>query len=553
MGHQLSFLRRSARGLVSLGLATACTTSSNTDKAARPPASIQETERDASLVKLDSVSIRLGATVLEPGESTEVRIEVAPAGVHPVRLALLDGANDAYLDDPLLTTDTRGVAQTRLTVVAHNKDQLTLQALAGDQSEKTRIGIRERSIGQLAVAPLYSGDRTFAAWDVLWLTDKSCDLSYDDPAWKDAHPSDVTFVPDGGAPEYTFEGVPARLPLTLFVKAERFAYGCVSGVQLTPQTSTRVEVPINQRFADVSQLSLRVEINIAPESEFWSTLLVPQSAASYIENLTSKFRGSATSDVDALLTSMQALSSSPTLFEAARADGSWDAVLTDKLSPEGAQYGLTSRVSRWLQDGAKLLQSPRAFLANLRYHSDANRGELELVSVAGKTPNDCRMPEVHLASIAIDAQDVLRVGFHLRYLPSTLLTCLADTAVTSGEDAAVADVPSALLADFDCARVAAWLGSESNQLFQDCDVACGRQLCEAALGKLWQQVVEGDLTESSLEVNAAGKALLSDDAHVTGVDANWVGTTTLANITSSVSGSLKSCDIDADYQSAWPP
>jgi hypothetical protein len=552
VGPQLFNRLRCLQVLLTSTLTLAC--SRTTDSGATPDPSSNRSEpvADAGDGQVQGLSVSTRSTKLEPGQSTEVTVRVTPAGVHSVQLALLEGADDAYLDDPALSTDADGVAKTRLTVVARTGAQLLLQAKSGSERATAAVGVNERSIADITVVPLYGGNRSFDEWQVLWGAALSCELGYADPAWNEAKTATRSFAPEGGVPEYTFTGVPNREPITILVKAKSFAMGCVGGVNLVPQATNRVEIPINQRFADVSLLEFPIEMNISPESEFWSSLLTTKTATPYIANLTSTFRGSAPSDVSALLGAMSDLSSNPTLFLEARERAGWVALLTTNLSPEGAQNGLSSRVQRWLQDGAKLLQSPRAFLANLSFHADGDRGEFSLLRVAGMQPDDCAVPMSHLASVTVDAQDVLRVGFGLRFAPSALFTCLADAAVARGTDAGVSDVLSALSADFDCSLVSQWMSAPNGTLYEGCDTACGEALCQSALSELWQRVVESDLTLTSIEVNAAGKANLTDDALVSGVDASWVGTTYLAGVQTSVAGGLRSCSLDPDCQSILP-
>lgn len=504
---------------------------------------------DAGDALVQTLELTLGADALEPGESTDVTVRVTPAGVYPVQLALLEGASDAYVDDPALSTNDSGEAKTRLTVVAREGNALLLQARAGGKRARSRVTIQERSVSELAVVPLYTGNRAFNDWQVLVGPEHSCELTYDDPAWEAAATVERAFSPDLTNPEYTFDEVSSREPTTILVKAERFAMGCVTGVVLTPQTKNRVEVPINQRFADVSALNFAVQMNIAPDSEFWSSLLAPKDSTSYLVRLAANFRGPDDTDLAALLRSMGELSGTPEEFTRRRAEAGWDTTLTTNLSPEGAQSGLTSRVQRWLQDGAQLLQLPNAFSGQLRYHADDERGEFSLAGVAGRSPEDCVLPVSHLASIAVDAQDVLRVGFDVHFLPSALFGCLADAAVGTGSDAGVSDVLSGLAADFDCALVAQWMSDAEGQLYEGCDKSCGELLCRDALAKLWDRVVLSDFIESPLEVNAAGKATLTEDALVVGVEANWVGTTSFAGLDSSVSGVLRSCDPTTECQS----
>ncbi len=498
---------------------------------------------DGGSPEAKALDLQVAHSAMEPGESTKVTIQVSPPRVYEVQLALLDAESNAYLGSSVLNTTVEGFAETHLTVVARNQATITVLAQTGGMAARSTVNILERSVADLTVVPMYSGSRGFATWQVLWGSDLSCDIGYDDPAWERA----VTFdrrYDDDRFPEYEQRSVSARHPLAVLVKAERFALGCVAGVTLTPKTGNRVEIPISQRLANVSRLSFPVQMNVAAESEFWPTFLSPGSGTPYLSMLTAKFRGDATSDVDALLDTMAELDTNPNSdrFRQVRADATWDALLATKLSPEGAQSGLSSRIQRWLQQGSTWLQMPNAFVADLHVHDLGQRSEFALTTVAGQSPEACGMKMSNLASVSVDAQDMLRVGFRLGFLPSPLFTCLADASVAAASDAGVSNVLSALAVDFDCNLVANWLSDPDGQLFESCDTQCGADLCTSALDHMWNRVREGDLSSSSFEVNAAGKAILSPDASVTGVDANWVGTTSFLGVESSVSGVLGSCE-----------
>ncbi len=498
---------------------------------------------DGGAPDVEAVDLQVASSVMEPGETTKVTIQVSPPRVHQVQLALLDAQSDAYLGSSVLNTTLEGLAETHLTVVARNQATITVLAQTGGMAARAKVDILERSVADLTVVPMYSGSRGFTTWQVLWGSDLDCDMGYDDPAWERAVTFDRRYENDG-FPEYEQRNVSARHPLAVLVKAERFASGCVAGVTLTPKTGNRVEVPISQRLADVSRLSFRVQMNVAAESEFWPTFLSPGSEIPYLSGLTAKFRGSSTSDVGALLDAMAELNTNPDAerFRQVRTDAAWDALLATKLSPEGAQSGLSSRIQRWLQQGATLLQMPDVFVGDLHVHDLGQRGELALATVAGQSPKACGMIVQHSASVSVDAQDMLRVGFRLGFLPSALFTCLADASVAAASDAGVSNVLSALAVDFDCNVVANWMSDPDGQLFESCDTQCGAALCVSALDHMWNRVRVQDLSGQFFEVNAAGKAVLSPDAAVTGVDASWAGTTSFLGTETSISGALRSCE-----------
>lgn len=552
MTQRRKFSTSGVTGLVALAVSVACTTDSGAPQGRTTPDRSPRADSGTENEEVDSIRLEVLSSSMEPGETTEVIVEVSPAAVHQVRLAVLDGESGAYLENPSLTTDPAGVGRTRLTVVARNHDSLTVLAQSGDETAKSVIKVLEPSVADLTVVPLYSGSRAFESWQIAWVAGSGCNSSYDDAAWDSALTFPREYSEDGSPPAYHQENVSARHPLTVLVKAERFAIGCVGGVMLTPKTDNRVEVPITQRLADVSRLSFPIEMNVSSESEFWTAFLAPIDETPYLTVLTTRFRGEANSDAEALLDTMAQLASDGAAFGERRSAAGWDSVLANKLSPEGAQSGLSSRVQRWLQEGATLLQHPRAFMGTLRVQELGQRAELNVQSVAGACPEACGVPASHLASVTVDAQDVLRVGLDLRFLPAPLFTCLADASVASTSDAGAADVLSALAVDFDCNLVAEWMSGEDGLLFQGCDATCGAGLCSDALAEMWRRVAESDIAEASFEVNAAGKAALSEEAMVVGVDANWVGTTSFFGSETSVSGLLRSSTLDEECASREP-
>lgn len=539
-------LSHSGRALVALGLLTACSGSSDPAPVPRDTATDRNPDAGGGNSRVKRVTLEVANTQLEPGEATTLTVQVSPPDVYAVQLALLGGDSHAYLERPTLETNADGLATTTLTVVPRSEPaRITVLARANDKSVSREVEVLEPTVADLTLVPVYAGGRAFTQWEMLWGPHLSCDLGHDSPEWRNAVVVDRKPVDDDGvAPEYEHLGVSARYPVTVLVRAQRYAYGCVSGVRLTAKANNRVEVNVNQRLADVSHLDFPMQFNVAPDNELWAPLLGTRDESPYIASLAGAFRGSASSDIGALLDVMSELvpTSHQDDYRRRRSTAAWDSVLATRLSPEGAQSGLSSRILRWLQDGASLLQSPNAFVGNLRVHEGGQRSEVEMEQIAGHDAEVCKIPRSHLASVTVDTQDVLRVGFDLRFLPSPLFTCLADIKAAGAADAGISDVLSALAVDFDCGLVATWMAQASDGvLYEGCDGQCGAALCREGLEVMWQRVVEKDLNASSFQVNAAGKAELSADAVVVGVEANWVGTTSVTGKATSVSGSLRSC------------
>lgn len=539
-------LSRGVWAVVALGLLTACSDSGDTPSIPTDTATDRNPDAGGSHSPVKRLTLEVQNDQLEPGEATTLTVQVLPPDVYTVQLALLGGDSNAYLERPTVETNADGVATTTLTVVPRSEPtRITVLARANDKAVSREVAVLEPTVADLTVVPLYAGGRAFTQWEMLWGPHLSCDIGHDSPEWRNAVVVDRKPIEDDAvAPEYEHFGVSARYPVTILVRAERYAYGCVSGMRLTAKANNRVEVNVTQRLADVSKAAFPIQFNIAPDNELWAPLLGTRDESSYIASLAGAFRGSASSDIGALLDVMseRVPASHQDDYRKRRSTAAWDSVLATRLSPEGAQSGLSSRILRWLQDGALLLQSPNAFVGNLRVHEGGQRSEVEMEQVAGHDAEICKIPGSHLASVTVDTQDVLRVGFDLRFLSSPLFTCLADIKASGADDAGVSNVLSALAVDFDCGLVSTWMAQASGgMLYEGCDGQCGAALCREGLEVMWKRVVEKDINSSSFQVNAAGKAELSADAAVVGVEANWVGTTSFVGQATSVSGSLRSC------------
>src|SRR5690606_24675531 len=149
------------------------------------------------------------------------------------------------------------------------------------------------------------------------------------------------------------------------------------------------------------------------------------------------------------------------------------------------------------------------------------RGLITLNSVSGLVPNASGTPAQYQASVTADAQDVLRVGFKIRFQPSVLFTALASQVAsetgageTPAADAGVVvnDAPSALSAALDCPLVGEWLTRDRVTAFGDCDAMCMNELCRDALVERWNAVRTSDTTGAAFDVSAAGPAVLDERA-----------------------------------------
>jgi hypothetical protein len=532
-------------------------------------------------------SLTLDAEALFPGDVTEVRVQLEPPGSHTVLIALVDGDELAFISDSVLMTDSAGRARTKLTVARTGVGTVTLQALVdGAAPVYLTTEIVAPSEATLNVVPVYSGDRPFDQWHIAVLDSPTCPMDYSTYVDQEAE----TFTRPAKGQALALSAAPTGRPVSILVRAEEYAFGCTPGVVVTNDMSQVVQVNITDEPLVTADLEFPLRFGVYSDSEpFWSDL-----SAYLVTTVAQAFRGDHSADSVALLDKMQQLAGSPEAFESNREAQNWDALLEVRLTAAGASQGLTSRVQRWLLDGARLLQSHTALVGNVTA-TENSAAAIEIQSLATLAPQDVGVVEQEVAGTlnTSGTDDVVRLAFKLEFEPSRLFGALAaevvarpmnivacarraqpaagagDAGVHAGSDASAPftsddtmtmdaalfdpelpdggtfdgapgldasdagplDPPSALAAIVGCSAVGSWLSEGTGQAYEGCDASCAESLCEAAIVHLWQQVLDADRNTKTWQVSAAGRAELDRRAHVVGLTGGeWIGTTDLFQV-----------------------
>lgn len=578
---------------VSLGLAC---NGNDTRGNGQPTRSSRDNEHDSG-VKYDLVTtLTLGSTSLSPGEVTDVDVQIQPPGSHDVQIAITKGGELAFLHDSVLITDSNGRAKTKLTVTRTAVGMITLSALVkGAAPEFLHAEIVPPAEATLNVVPVYAGNRPFTEWQVAVVDDPTCPASHAAYLGHDTH----TFDRPTAGEALFLNGVPAGRPVSVLVRAEEYAFGCSAGVIVTNEKNQVVEVNVVDEPLLVDDFGFPMRFGVHTHSEpFWRDL------GAYLSDLGDAFRAPYEADSVALLSKMQQLASSPEAFSSNRESKAWDALLELRLSAAGASEGLTSRVQRWLLEGAQLLQSGSALRAQVEATSK-NRARVELLDIASLELVDAGIAKQTLEATlnTSGTDDVLRLAFSVEFAPSRLFGALASKVVAGpvsvtpcapsddaprGPDAGVSDAgngdaandadssvgnpgdggqtpttgfettfadaqladagtfdpPTALAASVGCSTVGVWLSEGTGVAYEGCDAACAARLCERAIMQLWQQVLDADTETKTLQVSAAGRAALDARAHVVGLtDGQWIGTTDL--FSAEPRGTLQGCTASA--------
>jgi hypothetical protein len=251
--------------------------------------------------------------------------------------------------------------------------------------------------------------------------------------------------------------------------------------------------------------------------------------------------GSSGNDVQALLDAMRDATSSADrdIFSAARLSSHWDSALSAAFGRDAATR-LRTAADRWMTAGLLRFEAPDAFLGQLSALSDG--ALLTLGSVAGVAPASAGFPNNFQSTWSADSSDTLLLGTELSWVPSRLVTALA-LAPAQLEFPQAASTESALAQSLDCGLTASVLlengSTPGSVVYAGCDEACALTVCTQAVAALWKKASGASgATVATLDLTAAGKADVGDDAAITGLKGSWVGSLVIGPDSAPVSGAL---------------
>lgn len=459
-----------------------------------------------------------GTLESEPREAHDLRVVVSPAARYPVRFAILAGEgdarpNDATLDRSEVTTDEDGVAEVRL-VAPSNSTTFNLRASVGTEvSAVLTVSVSDIGHDTLTVIPEYAGERVVHEWVASVRAGTSCeDLG-------GMNIADGELVGrDPVAPE--IDNVPIGPTLAVTLRAGYYVTGCADVQGLEVGGDNQAVVPTTDRPLKMSDVNLDLSLDVTEQTSQWLGVLLQTKD----EILSMLFSGS---DAETILDSMQESIADETgrlEFATNREQFGFDAELLAAYGSEDNQ-ALESTLSDWLEQAATKMDGPEAFLANLTSAGFAEgQAAVTLFEVAHSTPERTGFPTDVQATWTADPGDIVLLGASIYWRPSKLLMELAQ-AVALEQTSSDESIVDAMAQTLDCGRVGDVVAgaTESGTSFADCDAACTRELCLAALGNLWYGGGEV-LSEEELHLSATGKAEFDDYARPTGFAGNWVAT-----------------------------
>jgi hypothetical protein len=175
-------------------------------------------------------------------------------------------------------------------------------------------------------------------------------------------------------------------------------------------------------------------------------------------------------------------------------------------------------------DGAAALFGPDTFVGRAEAGDGAQAMRFTLDSVAGLLPGPAGFQASFTGTWQGDPGDLLLFSLELDWLPSQLVTSLADrrAAELYAEAAQVAEALDAIVG---CTDLASELLGGSDEAYPGCGSACLEQLCREALRAIWIRAAAatGDARDA-LRISASGAITVNAYAEPLTVQGTWLGT-----------------------------
>jgi hypothetical protein len=459
---------------------------------------------------------------LAPKQTVQLTVQVSPPGSFPVRFALPGSGGDedpvdAVLDRAESQSDENGIAHVVLTAPS-TPATFSVRAAAGTQSTLRGVVVSTLGYTELRVDRSYSGKRPVAAWTATATARAgvSCSQLVGNPP--PDGPQVVTVAP---MDQLYLEQVPVGVDVVVTLRAGHYIGGCATLPPLTEGDGNQVLVYASDRPLNLSASQLALAFGPSDARVALDKWL--QGSATSAE---SALVGAATSDVNALLDGMHDATaiSDRNAFDAGRVQGNWDAALASAFGKGGARR-MRDPAQRWLSAGLAAFDAPDTFSGSLA--ASGKNALFKLTSVAGLAPSDAGFLSSFPATWSADSSDTMLLGTELSWLPSRLVTALAEAPALLDFPQAVS-VEEALAKAVDCELVSHVLlvygDVAGSSLYAGCDASCAVTTCQSAISTAWQNARAASGTATvSLSVTATGSADVGDAAEVTNLRGSWVG------------------------------
>lgn len=466
--------------------------------------------------------------VLVPADLRSVDIVVVPPAVHRVRFTVLGDSKDAFVDRGQLDTAPDGTATVRLRAPS-TPSTFRVRASVGDLYAEIQA-TQSRDETAVDVKPRYTGRRNVGSWVATIRTGTDCTATPGEPP-----PDGPLRGESAAAGPARVSGVPLGTPLTVILRSEHFAWGCVElaeGFEGVLDRAPEVTVSVTDRALRLEGARLPLRLGIETVEEVisaWNELSVQATRAALTPG---------TPDSRLLLDAMGRAtpSSGRAAFEAARAQAGWDDQAVAALLRDGSDDRVRAAIAGRMRSGLTLLA--RLGLTGTLSTGDelGTEGTLKLATLGGLPATVAASTQIAL-TLTAEPLDRLLFGGTATIEPWKLAAALgeAETLAQTGFDS----IAHALSIDVGCEGLAAALvDTQTGFAYPGCDAACLSARCELALGALWQEAADGDVDPALVEITASGDVSRIDGAaRPLAFEGVWVGSTTLSGQPTRLGGS----------------
>ncbi|MBM4363599.1 MAG: hypothetical protein FJ104_13035, partial [Deltaproteobacteria bacterium] len=199
--------------------------------------------------------------VLLPGQRRFVGFSIRPPAALEARVALLGDYRDAFVGSSVVSTDASG--QGSFTLAAPSTPaEFRLRIWVPGGAVEVDVVPGAGAISSLRVVPRYTGQRELGAWYASVGAGARCPAAGgrvpdDGPLVGVSAPSERPVVP----------GVPLGAPVTVLLRSERFAWGCLAlpgGVTLPAAGAAEVEVTVTDVPLRLDSVSLELGLSFSP-------------------------------------------------------------------------------------------------------------------------------------------------------------------------------------------------------------------------------------------------------------------------------------------------
>lgn len=464
-------------------------------------------------------------------EERLLSVVIDPPHHEEVNFVLLGDPLDATLDQAVVVTDSEG----RATVTLRGPNQAT--------SFRVRSWIMHGSADELSVEavgdgfapveiiPIYKGTRPITSWKASIVARATCaDISPLLPSKlpqaisNDALTTEALIVPDA----------PVGPSLAVTVRAGEFAWGCTDAHDLVVGETMKVKVNVIDKPIEVGATNVDVTFDLKPDPKAFGTIL-ESTALSMLDTLLPKDIEVGTALLDSIATHVP--ETMRPAFDDARLAGGWDIATTNHLVNQPKT--LRDAYIGWFFGG--YVNEPSEFVATLKalpeVPGSATLSPLRFGSIPAASAG---MPGTHLASLSVDAGDVMHLGGTLYWLPSRYLGAVMEKAALQAapEGSTMADVFSTLVA---CDALGQTLGG-----FDTCDATCLAGLCQEALSHRWEDALDASAyagNDGYIDFAAVVATSVDNKAVPTSFHGTWLGSISDGNLVAKISKAELSAEL----------